>query len=228
MYSFSEQFRQTKEIIDKGLYKDPTWVEDVVLSIKELKGMIPKEYDMTSLADELNQSLWYVEQLLMWCSIPEHSLREELNAHGSILFYYLSSFITPSEEQRYLEQLAEAQLEDSNANHINLLILDDLEKRATKKNKKLTKEEIQIQMFKELEETMWKYLGEDIASWETDEETSRLVKKIGQSAKFNLNKKESLFFIETMDSYVNLGYFDVSSPKKKTELYKEFTKIFGK
>ena len=89
MYSFSEQFRQTKEIIDKGLYKDPTWVEDVVLSIKELKG-IPKEYDMTSLADELNQSLWYVEQLLMWCSIPEHSLREELNAHGSILFYYLS------------------------------------------------------------------------------------------------------------------------------------------
>ncbi len=228
MYSFSEQFRQTKEIIDKGLYKDPTWVEDVVLSIKELKGMIPKEYDMTSLADELNQSLWYVEQLLMWCSIPEHSLREELNAHGSILFYYLSSFITPSEEQRYLEQLAEAQLEDSNANHINLLILDDLEKRATKKNKKLTKEEIQIQMFKELEETMWKYLGEDIASWETDEETSRLVKKIGQSAKFNLNKRESIFFIETMDSYVNLGYFDVSSPKKKAQLYKEFTKIFGK
>ena len=228
MYSFSEQFRQTKEIIDKGLYKDPTWVEDVVLSIKELKGMIPKEYDMTSLADELNQSLWYVEHLLMWWSSPEHSLREELNAHGSILFYYLSSFITPSEEQRYLEQLAEAQLKDSNANHINLLILDDLEKRATKKNKKLTKEEIQIQMFKELEETMWKYLGEDIASWETDEETSRLVKKIGQSAKFNLNKKESLFFIETMDSYVNLGYFDVSSPKKKAKLYKEFTKIFGK
>ena len=188
--------------------------------------MIPKG-SMTSLADELNQSLWYVEQLLMWCSIPEHSLREELNAHGSILFYYLSSFITPSEEEKYLEQLAEAQLEDSNANHINLLILDDLEKRATKKNKKLTKEEIQIQMFKELEETMWKYLGEDIASWETDEETSRLVKKIGQSAKFNLNKRESIFFIETMDSYVN-RYFDVSSPKKKAKLYKEFTKIFGK
>ena len=49
-------------------------------------------------------------------------------------------------------------------------------------------------------------LREDIASWETDEETSRLVKKIGQSAKFNLNKRESIFFIETMDSYVNLGY----------------------
>ena len=46
MYSFSEQYKATKSIIDLGHYNDPSWVKETLSSIKELKKLLPKNYNI--------------------------------------------------------------------------------------------------------------------------------------------------------------------------------------
>ena len=75
MFNFSEQFKATKSIIDLGHYNDPSWVKETLNSIKELKKNLPKNTNTYSIAENLNQSEWYVSQVLVWCYLPEEKLK---------------------------------------------------------------------------------------------------------------------------------------------------------
>ena len=227
MYNFSEQFRATKSIIDLGYYNDPSWVKETLSSIKELKKSLPKNPTVYSIAENLNQPEWYVSQVLVWCYLPEEKLKIELESHGSILFYYLRDYITPQEEEDIYEQLAKAKVKDATAEHINKNLLEQFSKHSFKEKKRMTKEEIQIEKLKGIDEAVWSFLNSDIESWGVDNEFKSLIKKIGKASKYNLGKRESLFFIDSFTSYSKVGYLDVKSPKKKVSLYDELKKILG-
>ena len=228
MYNFSEQFKATKSIIDLGLYNDPAWVKETLSSIKELKKSLPKNLTAYSIAENLNQPEWYVSQVLVWCNLPEEKLKIELESHGSILFYYLRDYITPNEEEDIYEQLAKAKyVLDATAEHINNSLLEKFSNNSFKEQKRMTKEEIQIEKLKSIDQTVWSFLNSDIESWGVDDEFKSLIKKIGKSSKYNLGKRESLFFIDSFTSYSKVGYLDVKSPKKKASLYDELKTILG-
>ncbi len=227
MYSFSEQYKATKSIIDLGHYNDPSWVKETLSSIKELKKLLPKNYNAYLIAENLNQPEWYVSQVLVWCFLPEEKLKIELESHGSILFYYLRDYITPDEEEDIYEQLAKSTLKDATAEHINKNLLEKFSNNSFKEKKRMSKEEIQIERLKGIDTTVWSFLNSDIESWGVDKEFKSLIKKIGKSSKYNLGKRDSLFFIDSFTSYSKVGYLDVKSPKKKASLYDELKKILG-
>ena len=227
MFNLSEQFKATKSIIDLGHYNDPSWVKETLNSIKELKKNLPKNTNAYSIAENLNQSEWYVSQVLVWCYLPEEKLKIELESHGSILFYYLRDYITPDEEESIYEQLAKAKVKDATAEHINKNLLEKFSNNSFKEKKRMSKEEIQIERLKGIDTTVWSFLNSDIESWGVDKEFKSLIKKIGKSSKYNLGKRDSLFFIDSFTSYSKVGYLDVKSPKKKASLYDELKKILG-
>jgi hypothetical protein len=228
MYNFSEQFKATKSIIDLGHYNDPSWVKETLSSIKELRKSLPKNPTAYSIAENLNQPEWYVSQVLVWCNMPEEKLKIELESHGSILFYYLRDYITPDEEEAIYEQLAKAKyVLNATAEHINNSLLEKFSNNSFKEKKRMTKEEIQIEKLKGIDQTVWSFLNSDIESWGVDNEFKSLIKKIGKSSKYNLGKRESLFFIDSFTSYAKVGYLDVKSPKKKASLYDELKTILG-
>ena len=227
MFNFSEQFKATKSIIDLGHYNDPSWVKETLNSIKELKKSLPKNTTAYSIAENLNQPEWYVSQVLVWCYLPEEKLKIELESHGSILFYYLRDYITPDEEEYIYEQLAKAKVNDATAEHINKTLLEKFSNNSFKEKKRMSKEEIQIEKLKGIDPTVWRFLNSDIESWGVDNEFKSLIKKLGKSLKYNLGKRESLFFIDSFTSYSKVGYLDVKSPKKKASLYDELKKILG-
>ena len=227
MFNLSEQFKATKSIIDLGHYNDPSWVKETLNSIKELKKNLPKNTNAYSIAENLNQSEWYVSQVLVWCYLPEEKLKIELESHGSILFYYLRDYITPDEEESIYEQLAKAKVKDATAEHINKNLLEKFSNNSFKEKKRMSKEEIQIERLKGIDTTVWSFLNSDIESWGVDKEFKSLIKKIGKSSKYNLGKRDSLFFIDSFTSYSKVGYLDVKTPKKKASLYDELKKILG-
>ena len=47
------------------------------------------------------------------------------------------------------------------------------------------------------------------------------------AGKFNLNKSETLYFLDTLQTYINLGFLNEKSPKKKVLLYQEIESFFG-
>ena len=227
MFNLSEQFKATKSIIDLGHYNDPSWVKETLNSIKELKKNLPKNTNAYSIAENLNQSEWYVSQVLVWCYLPEEKLKIELESHGSILFFYLRDYITPDEEEEIYDQLAKAKVKNATAEHVNKKLLEQFSNQSFKEKKRVSKEEIQIEKLKGIDQAVWSFLNLDIESWGVDNEFKSLIKKIGKSSKYNLGKRESLFFIDSFTSYSNIGYLDVKSPKKKASLYDELKNIFG-
>ena len=48
-----------------------------------------------------------------------------------------------------------------------------------------------------------------------------------KAAKFNLNKAETNYFIDSLQTYINLGFLNEKSPKKKALLYEEIKSFFG-
>ncbi len=227
MSVFSEKFEEVKKHINQGLYKDTEWVKNSIKLIKKLKTELPKEYSLASLADELNQPAWYVEQILMWCYLDDEVLEIELESHGSILFYYLKDYITEEEQEEIFNQLAKAKNKDSTAEHINSELLKRFEIDSTKVTKKLSKEEVLEKKFKELDTTVWEFLYTDVGSWDADDKFEKLVKKMQTAGKFNLNKSETLYFLDTLQTYINLGFLNEKSPKKKVLLYEEIKSFFG-
>lgn len=227
MVGIRNRFNEIKQHIDLGLYNDPSWVKKSKELLKELKSLLPKKYDITNLSEELKQPEWYVTQLLMWCYMDEEKLEIELESHGSILFYYLKDYISSDEEEAIYEQLAKATTNDATANHINSILLKRFEEDSIKINKKLTKEEIIEQKLKEIDTTVWEFLFTDIDSWDADGKFKLLILKLKKAGKFNLNKADTVYFIDTLKAYVNLGYLDEKSPQKKVLLYKEIKSIFG-
>jgi len=227
MSIFSETFEEVKKHINQGFYKDADWVNNSIKLIKNLKASLPKEYSVASLADELHQPAWYVEQILMWCYLDDDVLEIELESHGSILFYYLKDYITEEEQEEIFNQLAKAKAKDSTADHINSELLKRFEIDSTKVRKKLTKEEILEKKFKELDTTVWEFLYTDVSSWDADEKFGKLINKMKKAGKFNLNKSETLYFLDTIHTYINLGFLNEKSPKKKVLLYEEIKSFFG-
>ena len=144
-----------------------------------------------------------------------------------ILFYYLRDYITPDEEEYIYEQLAKAKVKDATAEHINKTLLEKFSNNSFKEKKRMSKEEIQIEKLKGIDPTVWRFLNSDIESWGVDNEFKSLIKKLGKSLKYNLGKRESLFFIDSFTSYSKVGYLDVKTPKKKASLYDELKKILG-
>ena len=227
MVGLRNKFNDIKQHIDLGLYNDSSWVKKSKELLKELKSLLPKEYDITNLSEELKQPEWYVTQILMWCYMDEEKLEIELESHGSILFYYLKDYISSDEEEAIYEQLAKATTNDSTADHINSILLKRFEEDSTKINKKLTKEEVIEQKLKEIDTTVWEFLFTDIDSWDADDKFKQLILKLKKAGKFNLNKADTHYFRDTLKAYVNLGYLDEKSPQKKVLLYKEIKSMFG-
>ena len=126
-------------------------------SIKELKKSLPKNPTVYSISENLNQPEWYVSQVLVWCYLPEEKLKIELESHGSILFYYLRDYITPNEEEDIYEQLAKAKVKDATAEHINKNLLEKFSNNSFKEKKRMTKEEIQIEKLKGIDQTVWSF-----------------------------------------------------------------------
>lgn len=227
MSVLSEKFNEVKKHINKGLYKDSKWIEKSIQLIKELKASLPKEYTVADLSDYLNQPTWYVDQVLMWCYLDEEVLEIELESHGSILFYYLKDYITEEEQEEIFNQLAKATTKDSTAEHINSKLLKRFEVDSTKVRKKLSKEEILEQKFKEMDTVVWEFLHSDVSSWDADKKFQKLINKMKKAAKFNLNKAETNYFIDSLQTYINLGFLNEKSPKKKVLLYEEIKSFFG-
>ena len=93
---------------------------------------------------------------------------------------------------------------------------------------KLSKLDIQIQQFKELNAVIWEFLMVDSISWEAGDEFNKLIQKLAKDKKYSLKKRDSELFIDEMKTYINFEYLEGAKPAKKASLYKELTLIIKK
>ena len=228
MLSFKEQFSVTQQIIDKGLYKDPQWVKDSLESIAKLKKLWPDGMTSYDIAELTGHPEWYVDQVSLWCFYPEDRLIIELESHGSLKLSYLLQFVEVDQEDNIIEQLAKARTKDATAEHITDTLFEKFLEDSRKTKTKLSKLDIQIQQFKELNAVIWEFLMVDSISWEAGDEFNKLIQKLAKDKKYSLKKRDSELFIDEMKTYINFEYLEGAKPAKKASLYKELTLIIKK
>ena len=101
--TFRNEFKVTKRLMKKSLYKDRDWVQEVISHLDSLKKVWPVGLSHREIAEGLNETLFDVDVIFDFTNLNKMQLETELSTHGNMHFYFLSQYL-PDKEVKELHK----------------------------------------------------------------------------------------------------------------------------
>lgn len=216
---FIKEFKETKKLMKKSLYKDEEWVSEVISRLDSLKKIWPEKMSERKIAESLNETLFDVGVIFDFTFLGREKVKSELSSHGSMHFYFLSQYLPPSEVEEYIENLSEGKEKSSGSNYIISKLAESINKKLAKKPKKMTDEDKSKYLLDSLDYSIWSFIAADCKIWSAEEEFTKIVAKHSEK-KSNFSKKDAVIVHEILLSFAKKGYLkEADEPKAKVKLY---------
>ena len=75
--NFLNEFKSTKKLMKKSLYKDKDWVQEVLLKLNSLKNIWPEGLSHREIADSINETLFDVDVIYEFTYLDKEKLKKE-------------------------------------------------------------------------------------------------------------------------------------------------------
>ena len=216
---FRDEFKVTKKLMKKSLYKDRDWVQEVISNLDSLKKVWPVGLSHREIAEGLNETLFDVDVIFDFTNLNKVQLETELSTHGNMHFYFLSQYLPDKEVEEYIENLSESKIKQLSSNYIISRLAESINKRTSKKFKKMSDDDKAKYALDALDYSIWSFIAADCKVWVPEERFTEIVVKHSEK-KSNFSKKDAAFVYEVLSSFAKKGYLEeATEPKAKVELY---------
>tara|TARA_A100001011_G_C14262559_1_gene823167 strand:+ start:289 stop:975 length:687 start_codon:yes stop_codon:yes gene_type:complete len=216
---FVNEFKATKKLMKKSLYKDEEWVKEVISKLDSLEKIWPTNMSHRKIAESINETLFDVDVIFDFTFLDREKVKFELSSHGSMHFYFLSQYLPPGEIEEYIENLSEAKEKSFGSNYIISKLAESINKNISRKPKKLTAEDKAKYLLDNLDYSIWSFIAADCKIWSAEEEFTQIVTKHSEK-KSNFSRKDAAVVHEILLSFAKKGYLkEADEPKAKVQLY---------
>ena len=217
--NFANEFKITKKLMKKSLYKDEDWVVEVISKLESLKKIWPTNMSHREIAESINETLFDVDVIFDFSFFDRKKAISELSSHGSMHFYFLSQYLPQEEVEEYIENLSEAKEKTAGSNYIISKLAESINKRKVKKSTKMSDDEKSKYLLDNLDDSIWSFIAADCKLWSAEEEFTKIVTKHSEK-KSKFSRKDAAIVHEILLSFAKKGYLkEAVEPKAKVQLY---------
>ena len=204
---FETTYNQIRELFEKSDSNDMEWVHTLSDKLGEIRPLWP-DRNIIDIASDLNDYQQRTIMIQTLSYLPQKTRITKLRHHGSIHFMVLEKFMNEEDIQDLLEKFWSSQ---GKAKSLISSAFARLETRNREKNKKVdSPQDILVKELNNLPDHYWTLLYDDAVSWEFDEDTLKILKKL-DSPNGLIRKKEEEQIIDSLRHMINENYIKKSN-----------------
>ena len=204
---FETTYNQIRELFEKSDSNDMKWVQTLSDKLGEIRPLWP-DRNIIDIASDLNDYQQRTIMIQTLSYLPQKTRITKLRHHGSIHFMVLEKFMNEEDIQDLLEKFWSSQ---GKAKSLISSAFARLETRNREKNKKVdSPQDILVKELNNLPDHYWTLLYDDAVSWEFDEDTLKILKKL-DSPNALIRKKEEEQIIDSLRHMINENYIKKSN-----------------